>query len=454
MNDLYYGVHPFVDAAEAGFAFDMDVLKAAVKRVYERKFNPMTEIDEGVFNETWRVFNEAAAKGFADAGASGDEEFFEQIKHNNAVFSAFRTHRLQNDIASRLLDENGKLKTFEQFSNDVKGITDHSVKQWLRTEYDTAVIRAHNAADWQRFASVKDVLPNLRWMQTTSVTPDEIHRQFWSAGLTLPQEHPFWKLHRPGDRWNCKCYLEATDAPVRGEHLYEHPATPYKPAKGLDVNAGTTGQLFSDTHPYNPPSCAACTLPGKKVLLGKPTNRLSRFFNSSGKKDCYRCSKPLELLRRSGIATKVSKQAAEELSKKRDKFIELFVEERRKIQKSHIKERDLQFDNLQTGHITISKKTTKAILHLIFSQAELNAALVINRNIGKLIFIRESPLGEGKDTSNPIDVANINKKIAKGVVRFNSYEYRHKGNVFYVKTEVIVRDGKTFEQLYTFTKKP
>jgi hypothetical protein len=166
------------------------------------------------------------------------------------VFSAFRTHRLQNDIASRLLDENGKLKTFEQFSKDVKGITDHSVKQWLRTEYDTAVIRAHNAADWQQFHSVKDILPNLRWMPTTSVTPDEIHRQFWSAGLTLPQEHPFWNLHRPGDRWNCKCYLEATDAPVKGEHLYNHIATPYKPDKGLDNNPGQDGKLFSDSHPY------------------------------------------------------------------------------------------------------------------------------------------------------------------------------------------------------------
>ena len=119
----------------------------------------------------------------------------------------------------------------------------------MRTEYDTAVLRAHQAADWRQFAEVKDVLPNLRWMPTTSVTPDKAHRMYWEAKLTLPQDHPFWNEHRPGDRWNCKCYLEATDDPVRGSHLIEEKDQP-KPNRGLDNNPGQDRKLFSDTHPY------------------------------------------------------------------------------------------------------------------------------------------------------------------------------------------------------------
>jgi hypothetical protein len=250
MNNLYYQTHPFKNEVNTGFRFDEETVKAAIRRIYEKKFNPLTEIDEDVFNETWSLFNRATDEGFGipDYG-DPDYDFYQQIRYNNAVFSAFRTHRLQNDIAAGLLDENGKLKSFEQFSNDVQTITDHNVKHWLRTEYDTAILRAHQAADWVQFGKAKDILPNLRWMPTTSITPDLIHRRYWEAELTLPQEHPFWTKHRPGDRWNCKCSLEATDDPVKGKHVLDDDGQP-EPDKGLDNNPGIDAKLFSDTHPY------------------------------------------------------------------------------------------------------------------------------------------------------------------------------------------------------------
>lgn len=75
------------------------------------------------------------------------DEFLYQLKHNVEVFSAFRTHRMQNDIAARLTDDEGKLRTFSQFRKAVEGYTDHQNRAWLRTEYDTAIRRAHQAAD-------------------------------------------------------------------------------------------------------------------------------------------------------------------------------------------------------------------------------------------------------------------------------------------------------------------
>ncbi|MCS2621089.1 hypothetical protein NXW11_24720 [Bacteroides thetaiotaomicron] len=55
----------------------------------------------------------------------------------------------------------------------------------------------------------KDVLPNLKWMPSTSVTPGADHQIFW--GTIRPIDDPFWNEHRPGDRWNCKCTLSSTD---------------------------------------------------------------------------------------------------------------------------------------------------------------------------------------------------------------------------------------------------
>ena len=155
---------------------------------------------------------------------------------------------MQNDIARQLIDpETGRLKSFDRWKLDIKGMTDHYVHSWLQTEYDTAVIRAHQAADWKRFLEEADVFPNIRWMQTTSLTPDPLHEHYWSKRLTLPINHPFWDEHHPGDRWNCKCSLMQTDEPVNAEALEGW--TPPLPMPGLDNNPAKDGKLFSDTHP-------------------------------------------------------------------------------------------------------------------------------------------------------------------------------------------------------------
>lgn len=71
------------------------------------------------------------------------------------------------------------------------------------------------------------------------------HRPFWNT--IRPIDDTFWNIHRPGDRWNCKCDLTATDeepTPLPDEDDKN------KPQPGLDNNPGTDGKLFSDNHPY------------------------------------------------------------------------------------------------------------------------------------------------------------------------------------------------------------
>ena len=192
-----------------------------------------------------------------------DDDFRAAILRNNEVFVAFKVHRMQNDMARLLLDSNGNLKPFEQWRKEVMPIASHQVGQWLRTEYNTAVLRAHQAADWQQFEREKDVLPNLRWMPSTSVNPGKDHMVFW--GTVRPIDDPFWNEHRPGDRWNCKCDLSSTDDPVTEIPDFTKKDNPHP---GLDNNPGKDGKLFSDTHPY-----IANAYPGAKKaverLMGK-----------------------------------------------------------------------------------------------------------------------------------------------------------------------------------------
>ena len=229
-----------------GFEFSDEVLQRALLNIYSKDFHPATEIEVNLFGEIWTQMNNAARKGFRESKAADpDEDFRDAILRNNAVFSAFKVHRMQNDMARLLLDSNGDLKPFEQWRKEVMPIASHQVGTWLRTEYDTAVIRAHQAADWKQFEREKEILPNLRWMPSTSVHPGADHKRFW--GVVRPIDDPFWSEHRPGDRWNCKCSLSSTDDPatsVPGSTAKDNPQP------GLENNPGKDAKLFSDKHPY------------------------------------------------------------------------------------------------------------------------------------------------------------------------------------------------------------
>ncbi len=235
-------------------------MRRALRNIYSKSFHPATDIEINLFNEICDKIDEAAQKGFDESGAvDPDDDFRAAILRNNEVFAAFKVHRMQNDMAKLLLDSNGNLKPFGQWRKEVMPIASHQVGHWLRTEYNTAVLRAHQAADWQQFEREKDVLPNLRWMPSTSVNPGKDHMIFW--GTVRPIDDPFWSQHRPGDRWNCKCDLSSTDDPVT-----EIPGftTKDNPHPGLDNNPGKDGKLFSDTHPY-----IANAYPGAKKAVKK-----------------------------------------------------------------------------------------------------------------------------------------------------------------------------------------
>lgn len=153
-------------------------------------------------------------------------------------------HHQQNTIAAKLVDEEGRLKPFAQWAKEVLPIADHYNKNWLQTEYSTAIIRARQASQWRKYERDADLFPNLKWLPSTSVEKREGHIPFY--GLVKPIDDPFWKLHYPGNLWNCKCGITNTDDPAHGHT----PAAPYKPAPGLDVNPAT-GQLFNiNSHPY------------------------------------------------------------------------------------------------------------------------------------------------------------------------------------------------------------
>lgn len=259
------------------------MLQQYLRAIYNG-FDTSRAVEPTMWREVLRVLNEATVSGLLQSSApTHRDSFLAALRHSNEVFAAFKVHSMSERMAARLLNPDGTLKPFRQWADDVKNISSHYVGAWLRTEYDTALIRAHNAADWQQFIRDADVMPNLRWMPTTSPTPESSHRAFWERKLTLPVSDPFWDKHHPGDRWNCKCSLEQTDDPATPELKAEFAGE--APQPGLTNNPGKDGHTFSQDHPYFPKSCASCGFFKKASIK----NRLLPAFLNIRAKDCYNC---------------------------------------------------------------------------------------------------------------------------------------------------------------------
>ena len=291
IDNLYYGGKPCAccagsprnDLSEA--IFSADILEGFLRKIYDG-FDVSREIEPSAWREVLRILNEGAVKGLTQGGErQHTPQFLQAIKHSNEVFSAFKCHSMGVKMAERLHDKDGNLRPFKEWREAVQPIASHHVGAWLKTEYDTAVLRAHQGSLWQEFERNKDILPNLRWMPTTSVSPENVHKGYWTSRLTLPVDDPFWQDNHPANRWNCKCSLEATSDKADTGHVAEMARQDNTSQQGLENNP-RDGHLFSDKHPYFPDSCSSC--PFKKQ--SKLKNWIGRLFNKGGQtKDCSDC---------------------------------------------------------------------------------------------------------------------------------------------------------------------
>ena len=350
-------------------------------------FDVSKEVEPQAWREVLRIINEASVEGLIDSGHETHEQsFLRELRHSNEVFSAFKCHSMGTQMQKRLFDEEGKLRSYEDWKKSIAPIASHQVGSWLRTEYDTAILRAHQASDWQEFERNRDVLPNLRWMPTTSPSPEAVHETFWASGLTLPVDDPFWKDNHPANRWNCKCSLEATDAPSTG---WEKSPNMPKAQQGLEENP-RHGHTFSDKHPYFPSNCSTCPFNkgAKKGLKGI----LSRTFQARQTKDCYHCP----YIDWEVAKAKYPERYEEYLQLKKDKEY-----------------RDVEFDpetgGIKASHIGHKRNSTK---ETYFGKEKLTAhaleeecADTLFHAGRKVIFLDESKRDKHGDTFSALDIS-------------------------------------------------
>lgn len=229
--------------------FSEKLRRKVLKRIYNQ-FNVKQDIDPDLFSFTLDLLDKAVETGFG----SVNNDFLKELKYNNAVFAAFKTHRQQNDLARELTGEDGKLRSFDEFRKATAPVLDSYNGRWLKTEYDTAVKSARTAARFKEFEKDKDLFPNLKWLRSRAVEPRQAHVKYYNNVRQM--EDAWWKTHYPGCVYGCQCDATNTADPVthQGEHpvnaIYDRVSAEPEVSPGLDRNPATTGSIFTDNHPY------------------------------------------------------------------------------------------------------------------------------------------------------------------------------------------------------------
>ena len=104
--------------------------------------------------------------------------------------------------------------------------------------------------------------------------------------------------------------------------------------------------------------------------------------------------------------------------------------------------------NLFTKNFYQTKKSFKRGIGHARNIEEAEMFVEINQHISELRPIRISRLGEGKDLSDPKDVANLQKKRDRGVTAYHIYEFEFGGDTWVIKTEIYKNRSEAVYALY------
>ena len=222
---------------------DKSVIDTAIKEVFEGKYQK-GEISKPLFKQTYGRLSGAVDKGFAKIRyGDPDYEFVQALKHNTAVFSAFKNHHQTAELVGALVDSKGKVRSFSEFKKNALGISKKYNERWLQTEYNMALHSSRTASKWKQFERTKHIYPNLEYMPSRSVKQRDSHKEYY--GTVLPIEHSFWDTSLPPNGWGCNCWVRRSKKEASTEDI-----TPIKPTPGIVGNAGKTGQLFDAKHNF------------------------------------------------------------------------------------------------------------------------------------------------------------------------------------------------------------
>lgn len=222
------------------------IIERVVRGVHDGTFGS-GKISIELHNELLKLFKVSLKQYGKDQNSvdygTPDYNTISALRNNLSAFSAAKTYSQIKAMNDLLVDENGNIRSFQDFRDRALMIHKDYNRSWLSTEYNTAVGNAQMAARWN------DIQANEEATHITVYTAgDERVRDEHVGydGFTRPKTDPIWKSFWPPFDWACRCYaIEGIDL----DNTSDDPDTASIPPLFRN-NAGDSGVVFKSGHPY------------------------------------------------------------------------------------------------------------------------------------------------------------------------------------------------------------
>lgn len=174
------------------------------------------------------------------------------LSENIYVFSGAKTYAELKELSEKLLDQNGNIKPFSKFWQDVQSIHPQYNQSYLEAEYIFATQSAQMASKWKEFEADGGRY-NLRYITAGDNRVRDSHHLLHN--ITLPPSDPYWEEYFPPNGWRCRCDTvqvrksKYPESDSQQSIQYGSEATNGK-NNIFRFNPGKQQVVFPDNHPY------------------------------------------------------------------------------------------------------------------------------------------------------------------------------------------------------------
>lgn len=197
-----------------------------------------------LLNATNTVLTSAINKGLIDN--MPEQETLRRLKSDVFVFSACKIHIELKEVSTMLTGEDGKIKPWQKFKDQVMSVHKKYNENYLQSEYIFATSSAEMAARWQQFEKEGDRY-NLQYRTAQDDRVRDSHAAM--AGITLPVDDPFWNSYFPPNGWRCRCTVVQVS---KGKYKESNPEEALKKAEVATTDIDSKGRNRGEMFRYNP----------------------------------------------------------------------------------------------------------------------------------------------------------------------------------------------------------
>lgn len=222
--------------------FEPDILRIA-KAIFDNKQKGIVDIQ--LMKKTANELMNALNTSYTTSTDNGNIELYNQLRDNVHVFSGFKTYEQLRAITDKLTDENGKVRSFNDFKKEALALNQTYNVRYLNAEYNHALTSGAMASQWLDIQANKDILPLLEFDATLDNRTTSVCKSL--DGVRLPVDDEFWHNYYLPLHWGERSVIRQVASGTLSDKSKIDAPTLQPMFKG---NVGRDGVAFPDTHPY------------------------------------------------------------------------------------------------------------------------------------------------------------------------------------------------------------